>query len=449
MQIRENAGPSAPYWSPRWWGLGGRWLALAAPLLVFAAQWAPAGAALSKPAFTLALAAAILLGLSLFDPALRRDLNRIRGLTTPAAAFGLALLVIVWSLTPWAPGGPHPVWDYAGVSPPASTVDKSRTLTELFKLLGLAAVFALGLGLGSSDDRARLTAGVIAVFAGGLALWSLIAFAADPLGAGGLRLGAPFRMPNPAATMFGALLMAALGVTVSRARAAPPQLRFSKTAPAGGLALLILVAVLATASRGGFVATALGLVAFIALLTFGGAVKLSRAAVLSLGGLLLAAAALGIFGDRLLDRLATNAWDADGRRLLFQMHWEAFKAAPLMGYGLGTFDTVHRMVTAAASIQSVWTAAAAHNVYLNWLEQAGLFGALPMFTAIGAVLALTVRNALRRTRLKPILFGLLAASVVVLVHGASDFALELYSIAMLWSLLLGLGFSAAQGSSVR
>jgi hypothetical protein len=45
-----------------------------------------------------------------------------------------------------------------------------------------------------------------------------------------------------------------------------------------------------------------------------------------------------------------------------------------------------------------------------------------------------------------VLFALLAADIVILAHGATDFALEFYGIAVLWSFLLGLQYTLAQGS---
>jgi O-antigen ligase len=153
-----------------------------------------------------------------------------------------------------------------------------------------------------------------------------------------------------------------------------------------------------------------------------------------------------VLGDQLVDRLASTAWELDGRRAIFEAHWRAFRDAPWMGYGLGAFDAVNRMLLDAGNIAQNWKVRAAHNVYLSWLEQAGVVGATPMFLFIGAVIAITLRRSLRRTRFTAPLFGLLAADAVVLAHGVTDFALETYSMAVFWSLLLGLQFAASQGS---
>lgn len=448
MQIRAEDRAGASWWTPRWWAQDARWLALLAPGLVFAAH-ALYGAMLPKTALTLAFLAAVLLGACLATPKLRRELGRIRDLTLPAALFGAVVVVGLWSMTPFVPGGPHPVWAYVGISPGAATLDKSQTLLELIKLLGLACVFGVGAAAGGTDDRARLTVNVILALGAALAFWSFLTFAGGRLDPSGNRLGATFAAPNTAATLFGMLLMIALGAGVSRARSAPSRARLSSIAPFAGAGLVFTVCLLATASRGGSVAAATGLLAFAALQVFSGRTKLSRASAAAAAGLLGGAFLLAFTGEQLIARVMGQGWELDTRRDVFEAHWQAFKGAPWMGHGLGTFDTLNRLLLDAGNAQQIWNVRAAHNVYLTWLEQGGLLGALPMFGTVGALLVITARFALKRSRMTAILFGLLGADLVVLFHGLTDFALETYSMAAFWSLLVGLQFSAAQGSSRR
>lgn len=448
MQIRAEDRVGAPWWTPGWWAQDARWLALAAPALIFAGH-ALYGAMLPKTALTLALLGALLLGACLATPKLRRELGRIRDLTLPAALFGVVVLVALWSMTPFVPSGPHPVWAYVGIAPGAATLDKSQTLLELIKLLGLACLFGVGLAAGASDERARLTVNVILVLGAAIALWSFLTFAGGRLGPSVNRLGGTFAGPNTAATLFGTLLLMTVGAGVSRARSAPVRRRFSSTAPLAGAALLLAVSLLATASRGGFAAAASGLLAFGALQVFSGRTKLSRASIAAVFALVAGAVLLAFAGEVLIARLMGRGWELDSRREVFEAHWQAFKGAPWLGHGLGSFDTLNRLLLDARNAADIWNVRAAHNVYLSWLEQGGLLAAIPMFAAIGCVVVLATRNALRRTRMTAVLFGLLAADLVVLVHGLTDFALETYSMAAFWSLLLGLQFSAGQGSSRR
>jgi O-antigen ligase len=110
---------------------------------------------------------------------------------------------------------------------------------------------------------------------------------------------------------------------------------------------------------------------------------------------------------------------------------------------------VNRIALDAGNFDQIWTVRAAHSIYLGWLEQAGLLGAVPMFACVGSIVGLTIRNGFRRTRMSSLIFALLAADAVFLVHGATDFALEVYSMAALWAYLLGLQFSLSQGTSSR
>ncbi len=86
---------------------------------------------------------------------------------------------------------------------------------------------------------------------------------------------------------------------------------------------------------------------------------------------------------------------------------------------------------------------AAHNVYLQWLEQTGLVGAILMWSCLGW-LFITIALALRgKQRLSGLLRLTLSSSVLVLTHGLTDFSLEVPGITALWALLLGLAAGRA------
>jgi O-antigen ligase len=118
-----------------------------------------------------------------------------------------------------------------------------------------------------------------------------------------------------------------------------------------------------------------------------------------------------------------------------------------MGYGLGAFDIVNKLNLSASTFPVEWSARAAHNVYMQWLLEAGLIGAVPMFACIGLVLYRTWRGLSRRRRATGVVRGLIAASAVFLIHGWSDFALQVPAMAALFAVLLGLQLGLANASS--
>jgi len=148
-------------------------------------------------------------------------------------------------------------------------------------------------------------------------------------------------------------------------------------------------------------------------------------------------------------RLLTTGVDFIDRTAIWKLHWNVFLDSPLFGEGLGSFESVAKARLTEGDFSGLWNIRAAHSVYLQWLEQAGLAGALPMFLAVALVMWAALSGALRRNRMTAVLFALLAVDVVFLLHGVTDFALESPSMSAFWAYMLGLQFAVAQGTSVR
>jgi O-Antigen ligase len=149
-------------------------------------------------------------------------------------------------------------------------------------------------------------------------------------------------------------------------------------------------------------------------------------------------------GDLLLGRYADSVKDwVDQRQLIYSVHWDAFLASPWFGYGLGTFDEVNKLLETSSNYFVLWNVRAAHNAYLQWLEEAGIFGSIPMFACLAWVLARTAFGTRNRRRMTTWLRACVAASIVILIHSWSDFSLEIPAIAMLWSVLLGSAYALA------
>ncbi len=441
-EVRE-----APERTRLWPPPEGTGVALAGLLPIFAAHYFYA-ALYSETAFTLVMVEAVVLAVLLTRDAFRKDLVRMRGLTAPAMLFGLVILVGVLQLTPWAPGGAHPVWAYVGHGPGSTTIDRSSTVAELIKLLGLACIFLVGALTGASDRRARAAVNVTLGLGFVLALWAFFGSVTGTVyQTQGHRLEGHFLNPNTAGTFMAFMLVLSLAVLLRQLRAGSGQDRIARAVPMGAVALTFAICLLMTASRGAAGALIAALVVFGGLQLFSAKVKISRALLGGLAGLVVGGVVIFIAGDLVIDRFSRADRDAVVRTAIWAEHWQAFLRSPLLGYGLGTSETVNQTLINTANYSTLWNIKAILNVYLQWLEQAGLIGAIAMFACIGFILFTTISGALARSRMTLILFGLIAVDVVFLAHGATDFALDAFSMAAMWSYFLGLQLALSQGSS--
>lgn len=425
------------------------WLPASGVALIYAAHWWY-GALVSDVALLVCMAAALLLGAVLLDPRLRADLLRLKGLAFPGVLFALVLAVALWTLTPWTPGGPHPAWAYVGIEPAASTIDRSSTLVETIKLLGLACLFLVGAATGARDERARYAVQLVILAGVAFGLWAFIASVSGAIfQTQGRRLEANFLNPNTAGTVFAVLLMLAVAEFRRQVRSRSRNGRIAPLFPLGAAALTFLVCLLASASRGAAMAFLGATLVFIGVQIATGGLRITRALAGAFAAVLALLGVLAFAGDRLVDRFFRFEQDAVVRTEIWRLHWEAFLDSPLFGYGLGAAETVNKTLLGPATFDTLWNIRAILNLYLQWLEEAGLVGAAPMFFCVGLIIAYALRRTLARSRMTVLLAGLLAADAVFLLHGITDFGLQTYSVAALFAWLLGLQFSLAQGSSRR
>jgi O-antigen ligase len=400
-----------------------------------AAQW-----------LTAALGSALLIALA---TPLRRDIPALEGFAVPALLFGLVLVVALWTLTPFGPGGAHPAWIWAGIRDGALTIDRSGVLMEIAKLLGLASAFALGVLQGVRRDRAEATVRAVVWIGGAYAAIALISFVSGLQIAQGGRLTGGFLSANSAATVFGVLTVLGLALFLRdwrRTEGRGLSARLTRTAVPIACASLTAVCLLLTASRMGMAATVCALAALMAW-TFARQ-PTGRGASLAAGGLLAGIGLVLLIGgnDLIWSRIGETQAGLSDRGQLFATHWNAFIASPVFGWGLGSFDTVNLHLMTAETAPELWTIRATHNVYLQWLEEAGVVGAAPMFLAVAWIIGASLLRV-GSGQGQGLLTGLICLNLVVLIHGLADFALQVPSIAAFWSFLLGLQFAFARGRS--
>lgn len=394
-----------------------------------------------------------LLLLALRRTSLRPTLAQSSLLASVAVLFCGLIGYATLSLTPWFPGHVHPAW--AWVQDRAGTLDRSSTMLEIVRLIGLATAFLVGLLLGQRDDRAtRLvdglgTACLIYALA---ALGQQLMFPGQTLGKPNLlfpgRLTASFFSPNVAAGFFGAMLLL-LWPRVEFTALLNTRWRKAERGQTRRLGAIVLscACLMMTASRLGFLAVLIVLpLSFIAQRlvrgpsTGGGSAKVPIVAGLGLFTL------FGLASPLLFARLGTMDPGWNGRQALFGEHWKALQLEPLFGHGLGSFTTINKLIISPPAFEALWYIRSVHNVYLQWLEETGLVGATMMFLIIALLLLDIALGLFRRQRQRDLLVGVLGFSGVLLVQGLGDFSLQTPGIAIFWSLLLGLGVAVARSS---
>jgi O-antigen ligase len=400
-----------------------------------------------------------------------RDADAYRALLWPATAFSATLALVGLSLTPAALGGANALWLWVQGAPGVASIDPYGAVVEMVKLLALGSIFLVGFVFGVDGDGAKLL--LRAVVTVGLAFsgWAFLDHAMNPAMLFGLprpvepgRLSAAFGSANTAATLFGSLTLLNLVDLIGAFDAGRPpagvqgrdtrQLALHLVRPSAGL-MLAFVCLALTQSRAGLAATVgLALCLLAAVLYVRQRHRAVAAAPIAVACLIigLLAVTIALNGDALQQRfLAVNS-ASQVRARIYADHWQAFRESPWSGYGLGSFARINGRLTSASTASDLSLIGAAHNVYLQWLEEAGAPAAALMFSTIGLVALQLARGALRRRRMRSWILAIGAVLALVLIHGASDYALQVPSMAAYVSLLLGVGYglsSAPPGRAPR
>ena len=149
--------------------------------------------------------------------------------------------------------------------------------------------------------------------------------------------------------------------------------------------LLLLIGTLLTGSRGAWVAGAVGLLTFLALLArLRLATVLRGAAVLAVLPLLL----LVVPDEFLLSRFQLNDWSTQQRLLILLTAWQGALQSPVLGYGPGSFEHLLGVLALPGLTDDVTHP---HNLFLQvWFEN-GLAAVVALLVLGGAAVVATLR----------------------------------------------------------
>ena len=136
-----------------------------------------------------------------------------------------------------------------------------------------------------------------------------------------------------------------------------------------------------------------------------------------------------------------------GRAEIWRSSIQMIKDRPILGSGFGTFPVNFPRFTL---FDGHLTAEAAHNDYLQVLCDTGIIGAI-IATVILAVYAVNIKRALwsRAGYLGGIQLGTLGGIVAILIHSLFDFNLQIYSVALTFSVFAVLPFCSGSDDRNR
>ena len=398
----------------------------------------------------------------------------IKQIKAPAALFAAVVVWILVQNATWTPDWlHHPIWQMTADAlqrPIEGSISVNRELTRLalLRLITAASVFWIAIQLCRDPARAdRLLWSIAAIscayaaygiFAWGLTRGRILWF--ENSFTGGF-VTSTFTNPNPFAAYAGMGLVVISGLILKLYRheftavGGSIQFRiatFIEVTGQKGLALIgcafvILVALLLSGSRGGIASTAFGLFVL-------GALTLrlrkqqsaeQREAIIIVGALLVAATFL-VFGDAVLGQIAQKGFRDESRMAVYIISIRSILAAPLIGYGYGTFADVFPMFR-DQSVSSWGQWQLAHNTYLEVLQGLGLLFGSMLVASVALLVMRCVKGATRRQVNETL--PCVAASVAFLlgVHSLVDFSLQIQAIAITFMALLGAG--VAQSTSSR
>lgn len=306
---------------------------------------------------------------------------------------------------------------------------------ELIKLLEYAITFLIAHAAFAArrDERLATTAVALAAIVVSLsALVQLFTGAPAGLSLGSLvvpRIAGLLAGPNQLAGYLG-LLYPVLLITVLETRS-----RLARAALG-----LLLLALLFTFSRGGFIGLA---VATLVVVQFRGLSARFRAVLVTVGalavGVALAALASGTLGRMLrADEIARP--DGLGTRTeLWHAALALFRRSPIFGIGAGNFET---------SLVSVGYPDL-HTHANSWFFESLADGGLVLVAATIVWIRQTIVVLLRAARREPFALGALAATAGFAAHGLFDDLVFYPTVAAAWWLVVGVGAGLADNGEIE
>ncbi|MBY3303938.1 O-antigen ligase family protein [Rhizobium laguerreae] len=367
----------------------------------------------------------------------------------------------------------NPAWnaarDLAGAQSAAISVEPADTLASILWIALPFVTFLTGLLLCDTDQRARkvltglgLTAGIVAVF--GLLQFLLFPNILIVVEKRAYldSLTAVFVNRNTAATFLGlgTLLMLTLVRDIARSYSNYPPGEPGRNALLLRSWIYILLlcacftALMLSRSRAGIFATFVAALIYVPwlVLNWNGSRRYLRPAprwrslLILLSAIGFVVLLLTVFAGQAILRAQERRLEDDDRFCILPGIWRAISDHWLTGTGLGTFRTVFSAYRdPACGIFGVFDRA--HNFYLEGFLGLGILFPIATVFAFSVLARVFLRGFAQRRRLRHYVLLGLAATVLVALHAAVDFSLQIPGFAVFYSAFLSAVVAICLGRS--
>ncbi|MDO9271251.1 MAG: O-antigen ligase family protein [Methylobacter sp.] len=376
----------------------------------------------------------------------------------------LICIPIAWSLLQLSSFAPdswmHPFWQLAGEQLPEPveahiSLAPQETGTALMKLGSYLLVFFISLQFNRDSEQAALTFKGIAYAGLIYAVYGLIIYFGHfntilwfEKWTYRESLTSTFVNRNSYATYAGLTLLAGFPLLFEKIQSSfqygiknhyGRQYFFERVFVRGWFPLLLIIIIMTalclSLSRGGFLSTALAVVAFLIVLLLSRKIKNNAAVILLLVSIsVISWGVSSQSGDQLLERLDMILSENQDRWLVYDILSKANVENRWLGVGYGSFEKSFRLYR-DETISGYYDKA--HNTYLENIFELGLFQASALFAAISLTALICLRGVwIRRKHWIYPAIGF-SANLLVGAHALVDFSLQIPAVAFTYALLMG------------
>ena len=213
------------------------------------------------------------------------------------------------------------------------------------------------------------------------------------------------------------------------------------------LAIVFLGCLLISGSRGGFIASVMGVVLLVFLIMRDRWREPFQLRQTIIVGILFAAVVGLVAGGALVQKMSTLAEGGSANRTaIWRTSITAIGQSPWLGWGLGSFADIYTILQPP---ELTLPNDKAHSTPLETVVEVGIPAAVPTLLIVLVPWLVCLQGARQRRRQRVLAAAAFAVSGVAILHSTIDFSLQIPAIAFWVSAFLGLGWAQTFGRRER